>query len=766
MSKTLTIALLISASLSGSFNSAMSGTNRTLERMGKTVDDLRTRQNRLRDGIAALPSVYSVQFDSMMTRYRQLGAMIDDLSMRQRRLTELTQRGSALRDERREIRGRMGEAVAGAVAVGAPAVKAVRVAAGFEDQIKDIAITGNLPRLQEMKLGKSIRENAIRTNQTQAELAQGVSVLVANGMQVSEARTYSRLLGKTATATRGQMDELSQLMFSLNTSFKISGEQGMQQAFDFLAHAGKQGQFELKHMARYFPELGAAMASFGSTGLSAVKELGMAMQVARKYAGTNEEAATNARNWFSHMTANTTVENFKRVGVDYRGEIMKRMQQQKISALQASLQVTDDFIDRVSAGKTITVKKGRKVEQLNFRDALDRARASGDEGAVKSVVERFGLSKIFQDMQTLNFYMAMRQGKDIFKQGMASYDTAEAKGVIDRDFAKRMEASTERFKTFKLQATELGIAVGESLLPPLTRFLAVVTPIVGFVGGMATRFPRLTGSLVALSTGLFIGRLAWLAAAYGGNVFMSTLVGMRTVVALAQAKLALLRLTTAGWSFGRLITGIRGAALAVRGFSMALFANPVGLVVAGVVALAASAYLIYRYWGPIKGFFNGIWKALKGISWFQAGLNIIDSLWQGMKSKASKPVELIKSIAQRVRNFLPFSPAKEGPLRDIHRIKLVETIADSMKPAPMVNAMRAATAATMLAVTPVGSLAHAAGGGAGGSMVIHYSPQIIVQGGGNAEQIQGAVNQAIAASYPEFERMMQRYESQRSRRQF
>ena len=38
--------------------------------------------------------------------------------------------------------------------------------------------------------------------------------------------------------------------------------------------------------------------------------------------------------------------------------------------------------------------------------------------------------------------------------------------------------------------------------------------------------------------------------------------------------------------------------------------------------------------------------------------------------------------------MLPFRPAKEGPLRDIHRIRLVETIAESIKPTPLVNAMR------------------------------------------------------------------------------
>ena len=52
---------------------------------------------------------------------------------------------------------------------------------------------------------------------------------------------------------------------------------------------------------------------------------------------------------------------------------------------------------------------------------------------------------------------------------------------------------------------------------------------------------------------------------------------------------------------------------------------------------------------------------------------------------ASKPLDAIKGIVGGVRKFLPFSPAKEGPLKDIHRIRLVETIADGIKEAPLLS---------------------------------------------------------------------------------
>ncbi|MEM4618912.1 MAG: hypothetical protein QW607_01730 [Desulfurococcaceae archaeon] len=68
---------------------------------------------------------------------------------------------------------------------------------------------------------------------------------------------------------------------------------------------------------------------------------------------------------------------------------------------------------------------------------------------------------------------------------------------------------------------------------------------------------------------------------------------------------------------------------------------------------------------------------------------------------ASKPVEAFKSIVQKIRNFLPFSPAKEGPLRDIHQIKLVETIAQALTPSPLLEKMKQVLEPVKASVQPL-----------------------------------------------------------------
>jgi TP901 family phage tail tape measure protein len=106
----------------------------------------------------------------------------------------------------------------------------------------------------------------------------------------------------------------------------------------------------------------------------------------------------------------------------------------------------------------------------------------------------------------------------------------------------------------------------------------------------------------------------------------------------------------------------------------------------------------------ITFFISKITEAIKTISslnLFEAGKKILTTLVDGIKSVANKPIEIMKNITQKIRNLLPFSPAKEGALKDLHKIKLIETIADTIKPSPLINKMNKVLS---LAVAPMRQL--------------------------------------------------------------
>ncbi|MBP1862140.1 tape measure protein [Rhizobium herbae] len=88
---------------------------------------------------------------------------------------------------------------------------------------------------------------------------------------------------------------------------------------------------------------------------------------------------------------------------------------------------------------------------------------------------------------------------------------------------------------------------------------------------------------------------------------------------------------------------------------------------------------------------------LGAVSFYPQGVALMDTLAAGIRARAAVVIEEIRKVTQLVRDHLPSSPAKTGPLSDIHRLKFTETIAGSIHAAPMVKAMRTAAAATMAA---------------------------------------------------------------------
>ena len=115
---------------------------------------------------------------------------------------------------------------------------------------------------------------------------------------------------------------------------------------------------------------------------------------------------------------------------------------------------------------------------------------------------------------------------------------------------------------------------------------------------------------------------------------------------------------------------------------------------------------------------------------FEFGRKIGDMLANGILSKLGKTKEAIGKHAQIIRDHLPHSPAKTGPLKDLHKVKIVETIASTLKPLPLMNAMN-----KTLGVFSGGLKANVRGGSsAPASIVVTYNPTITISGTESKEE--------------------------------
>jgi hypothetical protein len=64
---------------------------------------------------------------------------------------------------------------------------------------------------------------------------------------------------------------------------------------------------------------------------------------------------------------------------------------------------------------------------------------------------------------------------------------------------------------------------------------------------------------------------------------------------------------------GQLMTALQALIPVIVAVNAAMAANPIGLVVIAVAALAAGAVLLIKHWDEVKAFFVGLWEKLKGL---------------------------------------------------------------------------------------------------------------------------------------------------------
>lgn len=89
--------------------------------------------------------------------------------------------------------------------------------------------------------------------------------------------------------------------------------------------------------------------------------------------------------------------------------------------------------------------------------------------------------------------------------------------------------------------------------------------------------------------------------------------------------------------------------------------------------------------GKIKdGFvnsYNAVVEFIGNVSkdFLEAGKNIVTSIADGIKSGIGKVTDAIGEVTGKIRDYLPFSPAKEGALRDIMYPGITNSIAKSIK---------------------------------------------------------------------------------------
>ena len=855
MANEVLVGLKIGAVVSGSLHAAFGSAKSTVQQLGRATDGLTTKQKLMGTELAASIARGGTGVERLRRQYDQIGRTIEQLKTKQERLNTSIARGETLKNKRGDLRGQAMETIGTGVALGAPVVQSMRTAIDFKDQTNDIAITGGFDAAKEKSLSDVMRGAALRWNQTQTEVANGVGVLIAGNISdAKQLEAYAPIMAKTATATRASMDDLGKVAIALNDNLGI-GAAGLERSMNMLAFAGKSGQFELADMAKWLPQLTPQFAALGITGERAVAEIGASLQIARRGAGSNDEAANNFKNFLTKLTAKDTLKSFEGAGIDLT-TAMKNLVGKGLTPVQAMLEVITSYV-----GTKGPEAAGKFQHAMAIKDDEER------QIALSRLNEAYKLGELFADQQVLSFIRpAMANRKDLAGIQKGSVDAAD-KGGLDTDWNKRMESPKEQLKLLTTNLSDIGISVGSALIPALVDLTQALVPVMASFSAWASENPGIIKGVVGLVGGLLLGKLAFIGLAYGANLVMSPFVAMSTTITTVSAKWTLLRGMWQMGKFAPLVTGLtrigsglltvaRYSGLFLRGVTMALGAplmmvargglflgkilggtllyglqlagqavlwlgrallmNPIGLLITGI---ALGAYLIYRYWEPIKGFFSGLWTEVKAgfngglsgitglilnfsplglfyrafagvMSYFgielpgkfsEFGGMLVTGLINGIGNMASSLKDSVVGIGSSVKGWFTETLGIQSPSRvfmgygaNISEGAAIGITAQSDLVRRAALGMAGQSKVDMLPPNPVdvsrasmmGGFAGSGQGGTpglGAAPIFHFSPQINVPGGPNVRE---QVTQGLQAGYADFVKMMERYNHDKRRRSY
>lgn len=368
--------------------------------------------------------------------------------------------GSAMREQAAAMamfRMRVMDAVAAVYvlrrALGAP----ISAALDFETLLEDIGQKGDISGDGLMRLGERIREVARATNQTTMEMGKAIDAVVGFGASSDQAIALAPAIGKVATAYRAASEDIARAGFSVISNLKVPAEQAMR-AFDAMALSGKEGAFELRDMARYFPSLTAMGKALGMEGVEGVADLAAALQIVRKGAGTSEEAAVNLINVMQKALTPKTRKKFAGFGINIRKEMDK--------GLAAGM----------SPIETLAIQTERALKK----------------GAV--------ISDLFEDRQAQLGMIALLQNMEEYRRIRAL--ALKASGMVEADFARRMKTAQASMNAFKAAVENLKIAVGNNVMPTLTAMVQEFTAALNSMDERVSVFDRIGAALKGLMQGL------------------------------------------------------------------------------------------------------------------------------------------------------------------------------------------------------------------------------------------------------------------------
>ncbi|EGP3498055.1 phage tail tape measure protein [Salmonella enterica] len=641
MSTSFSLGVVIGAAVSGSFTSAMGTAQRTLSKLTDTTSRLKTRQDALSRASERYGQIGSGIADRLRSSYDSVGDSLKRVEYQQTRLLKWDAKVNTMLLKRQQVMSELRGLVGGVTATGALALKATATYAGEETLVRSTSQGArNYDRAEERQLLADTRTASRESSQSVIELLKATDDLVDLSWDRKDAARLSDIIGKVATVYNMGTQDTAKVADVLTHNLGYDNDKGVRHALNLMADAGNRVGFEFPDVAGSFNQIAESFQRRGITGDEAVTEIFSALGTARQTMRDKGETVSALQGWMNTSDGRQMAKRFDIMGVDYarsRADYMKG----GMSDFEAGIRVTQRYLKELQGGEFM--KKFSALE--------------GDSDAQNQLLQAFGMGQIFSSPEQIKFINAMNWSE--YENKKQTIKNQADPNYLNMAYDQKADTLGVQGKQLKNELSILSSTFGEALAPVvrenidlLKGWLTTATDWVKNNQALVQYYARLAVTagkyFLMVRGGWLISRLAynstlgWLFGLVRGG-----LRGVATIVRLTHEYRSLgkststlfnltmkagggfkklwgkmrglgplaSRLATGAGRLGRvlgggLLRGLMAAGRAVLFIGRALLMNPIGLLITGI---AVAAYLIYRYWGPIKGFFTRLWTGIENI---------------------------------------------------------------------------------------------------------------------------------------------------------
>lgn len=546
---------------------------------------------------------------------KRLGSTLDRLNTKYKKLTQSMRAQEAVKARRAGLRGQLFDAVALGTVIAAP----VKIAVDFEQSIAKLGAITRADEKSLQSLETTARKLGETTLFTASQSAEAMTFLGMAGFKTNQIMAATPGMLNLAQAAGSDLAETADIASNILSGFSLEAEQ-----------MGRVGDI----LSATFTTSNTTLQMLGDT-------LKYAAPVASATGASLEEVAAMAG-----LLGNVGIQGGM-AGTALRAAFLR---------LSAPPKMAADAVEQLGLSVKDTEGNLRSMPVLLKEIGMaTQSMGTAEQAAI--------IKKLFGSEAAAGMTELLKQaGSGALDDYIAQLQ--KAKGTANEMAQKMGDTTSGALKRLGSAMESMAISLGNVLLPTVSAGAGVFASFASGISSASQEYPFLTKVVVGATAGLIVLKVTAIAGAYAFTFLKGGVLTLVTAYRTLSAGIALAQLGMARMNVLAGLSAIRMGIITAAQWALniAMTANPIGLIVVGIAALAGAAYMLIQHWEPIGEFFSSLWQGVKdmtsaAVDWIVGKLDFL-----------GKPMEMLGSAWDSVTGFFGDDEPKSKPKNNIGKL--------------------------------------------------------------------------------------------------